>query len=1395
MGKKKKNKTPKPIACESISVKKNAEGTDVRTVAPKKYRFQTPDGGADANTTEDKSIAKVLLPAKIEKAIVEEILRHKKLSDGLGPVSKKMSAKKLTDLYMALSDVGFKHEQITAAMSNNLGQGGDLHSALDWLCLNLPDNELPAGFAGTFLEEGREDTKEKVRMPFREEQRTEDAGQRKREPDPTKEKAKPKSPKADVKNWILQYAEAYSDEEEEEQLEPMQQEEVTDPTEYYLKLTAQLLDAKAAASLAKQGGDKKSQTEAGREIARLTREMAQVEEHPDFDPRVKEVFRGDEVREDGSEEVTAASSEKRKKKEKRKQTQQEEEEDVGMFNLFAEEPASSSSSKTASTSATPKQDVRSFAYSQKNWTGKSPKQFLIDWCRKNLPKTAAPKYHKTEVRGNWKCKLIIDRKKEPPLIVKPDILTETTMEAQHVASVLALWNLAKTTSIHQLLPPPYKELWLEWRDAENKAKEEIKTEENKPRDQFVAQLLKKLKLQSPSEGASTDQGTAANNEEVEESWEDHIGNVDERQSTSKAAPGSTSKPTVTGATLRTIMQRRQKSAAYHEMLAIRQALPVYQHRDTILNRLKTSPVVIVAGETGSGKSTQVPQFLLEDLVMSGEASRASIVCTQPRRISATSLARRVSQEMAEKGPGSKDSMCGYQIRMESKQCPTTRLLYCTTGVLLRKLQLDPKLQDISHIIVDEVHERSVQSDFLMVILKNLLLLRHDLRVVLMSATVESAKLSAYFQHCPVVSIPGRTFPVQVHHIEDVIEQTKYVLDSDSPYAMRFESLAQEEHTTVSVTGKAGQTKDIQVSWETQDISTLDESGLDPDSYSKRTRQVLTRLNWDRINMDLIMELIFFLGEDSSYRSIGGAVLVFMPGLANIQELYELLQSDSRFPSSKYRILALHSVLSSEDQSSAFEIPPSGVRKVVIATNIAETGITIPDAVFVIDAGKVKETRYNEMSQLSALVETHISKASAKQRQGRAGRVREGFCFRLYTKQQYESFKSYSPPEILRVPLEDLCLHIMKCDLGSPEDFLHQCLDAPQVNTVRAAMNLLREVGACKAEVPTLTPLGEHLAALPVNVRVGKMLLFAAVFGCLEPVAVIAAAMTDKQPFIVPMGKRQQADAAKKALAIANSDHITVYKVYAGWEEAIDRGRVAETSYCYHNFLSRTTLLSIKDVKNDLIRLIQSIGFDDGLKTNSEPSGDAKGSSHSHVHTPGDVLEISKFRAKGPKFPLTTGNLALLKAVLTAGLYPNVAKTSYKKRMEGAPESKKICLAETTKGSVAVHPASVNRELLTNGWLLYIEKVKLSRVFIRDNTLVSAYPLLLFGGALAVQHREKLITVDEWIKFQAPAKTAVIFKELRNLLSSILVKKLSHPGLKIQDEKVIQLMMELIQSES
>ncbi|XP_072174284.1 ATP-dependent RNA helicase dhx29-like [Diadema setosum] len=1394
MGKKKKVSS-RPICTESIPGKASGNGADNKV--PKKYAFESGKGASASADSSDKSVQKVVIAPDKERAIVDEILKHKQASEDSSNVSGRLTKKKLTDLYNALEDVGFKHSQIIDSMRNTVSYGGDLHSALDWLCLNLSDDQLPSGFSEKYVED--EKKKEKERAKFIPEENDQIS---RKENEPKKEekvKVRPKQQGMSTKEWTLQYAEQLSDKESEDSADDQPESWKKEPNDYYLELSALLMDAQEQAADAKKRGDAGKKKEASDKIQHLVKTMAEVEEHPLFDQRMKlkDIPRPAKPKGSDPEQTPAPGTSSG--------NLLEEEDSPGAFALFdameAEaEAATPSSTKKVSKKAENSEppDVRDFSYTNKVWTGKSPKQFLIDWCRKHHPRAAPPKYQKIQVHGNlWKCKVTVDRPKMSPLVVTTVILTENSTEAQHLGSVHALWHLARGQSIHQLLPPPYRSVWLEWMDAEAKAKEETTERKNKPRDQFVTQLLKQIKSSQSAatdgEGAQDARGGDEEEEEVE-SWEDAW---EEDEADTKPVGRRPRNKTVSHSQLQRILKKNQSSAQHHKLLKVRETLPVFHRRAEFLEKVHRDSIVIVAGETGSGKSTQIPQFLLEDLVLSGKGSNGLVVCTQPRRISAMSLARRVSDELGERAPGSKDTLCGYQIRLESRQTRTTRLLYCTTGVLLRKLQLDPTLKDVSHIVIDEVHERSVQSDFLMVIMRKLVRERSDLKMVLMSATLDSEKLSAYFYHCPIVSIPGRTFPVQVYHLEDVVEETKYVLESDSPYALRYESLASEDSATVAVTTKGGESKQVKLAWETNDVNNMDESGIDPDTYSKRTRQVITRLNPDIINMDLIVELLKYLENVPTFQSVEGAVLIFMPGLAHIQELYELLQSDPMFSRpDRYLVLALHSDLSSENQNAAFNVPPRGVRKIVIATNIAETGITIPDVVFVIDTGRVKENRYNERSQMSSLEETFVSKASAKQRQGRAGRVRAGFCFRLYTKHRYSTMRPFTQPEIQRVALEELCLHIMKCSLGDPEDFLKDALDPPLPQAVRASMALLREVGACLAQSPTLTALGQHLAALPVNVRIGKMLLFAAIFDCLEPVAVIAAAMTDKPPFLVPLEKRSQADAAKRAMAVGNSDHITIYKAFAGWKEARGKGRKEEATFCRVNFLSRTALFNIQDVKRELIRLVESVGFLPSVADRGKSSA-ASQSSQQSVQSRMEVLEISKTKSsRGYRelFPLTEPNMALLKAVLTAGLYPNVAKTTYNPPPHRVQGSEVVCRAETTKGPVTAHPSSVNHRLATNGWLVFSEKVKTSKVSLRDSSLVTPYPLLLFGGEISVHHREQLISIDDWITFQASAKTAVIFKELRLLLNVFLEKKLANPSLQVQDEKPIMSLVELLKAE-
>ncbi|XP_041103244.1 ATP-dependent RNA helicase DHX29-like isoform X2 [Polyodon spathula] len=1313
---------------------------DIKAKGPKTYSFTNApptDPGTASNL--DKSILKVVIQSNLEQRIIHLINDYKKQHGDKGSISGRLTAKKLLDLYMALQGFSFKPEHIEEAMKNTVLYGGDLHSALDWLCLNLRDDELPEGFSQKMQEEEKI-TKSQFQPPT--EKKELSHSEIKRVDEKPEAKASVKEEKVNMKEWILRYAEQESEKEDRE--EPCEykrspeQEESFDPNDRYLRLTAQLLDAKDLAVSSKQKKDKLGQRTAQDRIRIIQQEMKPLEAHPMFNPTIKYA----ESPKEAKKPVVPPA-------------------DNGALNFDLFQKAAVPTEEKVNKEKEPK-DIRNFDYAARSWTGKTPKQFLIDWCRKNLPKSPQPSFEKVPAGRHWRCRVRVNKLEDGILEVCPTILTEDSMQAQHLAATLALYTLVKGQSVHQLLPPTYRDVWLEWKDNEKKKEEQTKIETNKPRDQFITKLLNKLKQQQQQQQQLSQDASKAV-DEPGESWEDLITDEDfSKISVHHEKPDDLESS-------RALLRKLQSSALFQRLLREREQLPVFQHRDRVLEAIRRNRVVVVAGETGSGKSTQVPQFILEELLTGSLSSqKCRIVCTQPRRISAMSLAVRVSEELGcEEGPGARNSLCGYQIRMETKAGDSTRLLYCTTGVLLRKLQQDGLLDRVSHVIVDEVHERSVQSDFLLIILKEILRKRSDLHLILMSATVDCDKFSNYFGRCPVVRIPGRTFPVEVYNLEDVVEETGYVLEQDSDYSQKF--LEEEEEINVNVTGKGGKTQ-IHQEFIVKDTGPVWDLGSDLQNYSSRTCRAVQYMNPNKINMDLILDLLDFLDKSPQYRAVDGAVLVFLPGLAHIQQLYDLLSTDKRFRvKDRYKLVALHSTLSSKDQAAAFTVPPPGIRKIVLATNIAETGVTIPDVVFVIDTGKIKENRYRESSQMSSLVETFISKASALQRQGRAGRVREGVCFRLFTKERYRSFSDYSDPEILRVPLEELCLHIMKCEYGSPEDFLSRALDPPQPQVVSNAMNLLRRIGACELDRPKLTPLGQHLATLPVNVKIGKMLVFGAIFGCLEPIAVIAAAISEKSPFATPMNRKDEANLAKAALALSNSDHLTIYNAYKGWKNACSEGSRAEVAYCRKHFLNRTALLTIEDVKQELMKMVEVVGF-------SSPKSKSR-------DQPADWL----------KEQLSPNEISLLNAVLTAGLYDNIGKIIYTPSVDVT--EKAACTVETAQGKAQVHPSSVNRFLQTYGWLLYQEKVKYAKVYVRDTTLISPFPILLFGWDIDVQHRERLLSVDSWIQFQAPVRIGVIFKQLRALIDTVLQQKLENPKMSVEDNKTIQLITELIKSEN
>ncbi|CAI9565361.1 unnamed protein product [Staurois parvus] len=612
------------------------------------------------------------------------------------------------------------------------------------------------------------------------------------------------------------------------------------------------------------------------------------------------------------------------------------------------------------------------------------------------------------------------------------------------------------------------------------------------------------------------------------------------------------------------------------MQRFREKLPSYTMKEEIVKIINSNQVTVISGETGCGKTTQVTQFILDDLIMRGYGSTCHVICTQPRRISAISVAERVAAERAE--PCGRGNSTGYQIRLES-QLPRKQgsILYCcTTGIVLQWLQSDQCLGNVSHIVLDEIHERNLQSDVLMAIVKDLLNCRPNLKVILMSATLNAEKFSQYYGNCPMLHIPGFTFPVKEYLLEDVIEMLRYSpKEKDCRPQMKWKFM---QGRTVRPE-KADKEKLYQERWPgyVRDLQV---------NYSESTIHALECVDDEKVDLDMIAELIRHI----VLREEDGAILVFLPGWDNISTLHDLLMSQQMFKSDRFIIIPLHSLMPTVNQTQVFKTPPPGVRKIVIATNIAETSITIDDVVHVIDCGKIKETNFDTQNNISTLTAEWVSHANAKQRKGRAGRVKPGFCYHLYNRLRDSLLDDYQLPEIARTPLEELCLQIKILKLGGIGFFLGKLMDPPLQQAVCLAINHLMELNALDKR-EELTPLGFHLARLPVEPHIGKMILFGALFGCLDPVLTIAASLSFKDPFVIPLGKEKLADARRKELSKnTKSDHLTVLNAMLGWEESKHYGPKAERDYCWDNFLSSNTLKMLNNMKGQFAEHLLGAGF-------------------------------------------------------------------------------------------------------------------------------------------------------------------------------------------------------------
>lgn len=793
---------------------------------------------------------------------------------------------------------------------------------------------------------------------------------------------------------------------------------------------------------------------------------------------------------------------------------------------------------------------------------------------------------------------------------------------------------------------------------------------------------------------------------------------------------------------------RQATAKQQSMLAIRQSLPAWDLRDEIVSTVSNHQVTIITGETGSGKSTQAVQFILDDMIQQKLGAFANILCTQPRRISAISLADRLSQERV----SVIGDEVGYVIRGESKQTSgVTKITFMTTGVLLRRLQTSggskedtiKAVADVSHVIVDEVHERTLDTDFLLILLRDILAWRRDLRVILMSATLHADAFEDYFSGTTTVGrveICGRTYPVEDYYLDDVVRLTGY----DGGVKLQRGDDAEEGGSASRIGPSIGDLA--------QHIGT-------------------------RINYGLIARTVAAI--DSQLDGRDGGILIFVPGIVDINHVLDAVHKLDNI-----HALPLHASLTSVEQKRVFLRAPRGKRKVIASTNIAETSITIEDICAVIDTGKVKETSFDPQSCMVKLEEVWASRAACRQRRGRAGRVQAGTCYKLYTRNAEAKMAAQPEPEIRRLPLEQLCLSVRALGIRDVSAFLNSALTPPEGVAVEGALNLLSRMGAVDGN--ELTALGKHLSMIPADLRCGKLLVYGAVFRCLEAACIIAATLTVRSPFLSPQNKREESKAARTAFAPGQGDLICDLRAYEEWSSRLSGSSYHDTRlWCDTNFICFQTLNDIASSRAQYISSLVEAGF--------VPSD-----YQLHYRKP-STSSTSLLNAQ-------SANYALLRALIAGAFYPQVARIDFPDKkfapshsgaVELDPEARTIKFLSQDAGRVFIHPSSTlfSAEKFPGGsvYMAYFNRMSTSKVFIKEITPFNAYAALLFGGPVHIDTTGQGVIVDGWLRMKGWARIGVLVSRLRRILDISLRRKIENPGAGGNEEdEVVKVVRQLVE---
>ncbi|TIA99750.1 hypothetical protein E3P96_02828 [Wallemia ichthyophaga] len=603
----------------------------------------------------------------------------------------------------------------------------------------------------------------------------------------------------------------------------------------------------------------------------------------------------------------------------------------------------------------------------------------------------------------------------------------------------------------------------------------------------------------------------------------------------------------------------------------RASLPIYKLREQLVQAVRDNQVLVVVGDTGSGKTTQMTQYLAEE----GFAEYGKIGCTQPRRVAAMSVSKRVAEEVGCR----LGQEVGYTIRFEDCTGPETRIKYMTDGMLQRECLVDPDMRNYSVIILDEAHERTIATDVLFGLLKKTMKRRPDLKFIVTSATLDAEKFSTYFNGCPIFTIPGRTFPYEIMYTKE------------------------------------------------------------PES--------------DYMEASLITVMQIHLSEPP------GDILLFLTGQEEIDTAAEILYERMKALGNQVPeliILPVYSSLPSEMQSRIFEPAPPGARKVVIATNIAETSITIDGIYYVVDPGFVKQNAYDPRLGMDSLVVTPISQAQARQRAGRAGRTGPGKCYRLYTEAAFRNeMLPNTVPDIQRQNLSHTILQLKAMGINDLLGF--DFMDPPPAQTMITALENLYALSALDDE-GLLTRLGRKMADFPMDPSRAKMLIASVDLECSKEILTIVAMLEAQNVFYRPKEKQQQADAKKAKFHQPEGDHLTLLAVYNGWEASR-----FSNPWCFENFIQARTIKRAADVRKQLVAIMDR-----------------------YHH---EVISCGK-------------NYNRVRRAITAGFFRHAAKKDptegYKTLVEGTP--------------VAIHPSSslFNR---SPEWVIYHELVLTSREYMRE----------------------------------------------------------------------------------